>query len=136
MGKLLPSLCIPVKRKIKIVFTRFGLSLYNAQIGKNTKILSIPIIHEGQNGKKNHKREVKRGSKGQKIKKHFRTVRKFRILLRNSRFSSFFCSSFLLVFLSTMLSSTRILCAWIDSTSLALITCKNYKISHKMRLVE
>ena len=38
--------------------TRFHLSLYSAQISKNTKIPSIPIIHEGQNGK-NHKKKVK-----------------------------------------------------------------------------
>ena len=38
--------------------TRFHLSLSSAQISKNTKIPSIPIIHEGKNGK-NHKKEVK-----------------------------------------------------------------------------
>ena len=55
MGKLPFSLCIAAKKKIKILSTRFGLSLYNAQIGKSTKIPSIPIIHEGQNGKKSQK---------------------------------------------------------------------------------
>ena len=42
--------------------TRFDLSLYNAQISKNTKIPLIHIIHEGQNWK-NHKKEVKQGVK-------------------------------------------------------------------------
>ena len=47
--------------------TRFDLSLYSAQINKNTKIPSILIIHEGKNWK-NHKKEVKRGSTEQKQK--------------------------------------------------------------------
>ena len=60
-GKLPPStVSIPVE-KCESPCTRFDLSLYSAQISKNTKIPSIPIIHEGKNWK-NHKREVKRGS--------------------------------------------------------------------------
>ena len=58
-GKTPASSCVFSKEKIKILVTRFHLSLYSAQISKNKKILSIPIIHEGQNGK-NHKKEVKR----------------------------------------------------------------------------
>ena len=54
------------KAKIKIFSSRFGLSLYSAQISKNTKIPSIPIIHEGQIGK-NHKNESNGGQKGKKI---------------------------------------------------------------------
>ena len=69
------------KRKIKNRSTRFHLSLYSAQIRKNTKIPSIPIIYEGKNGK-NDKKEVKREVNGAKKKKkenvrHFHTVRKF-----------------------------------------------------------
>ena len=47
------------KEKNQDCSTRFHLSLYSAQINKNTKKPSIPIIHEGKNGK-NHKKEVKR----------------------------------------------------------------------------
>ena len=92
-----PVLCISSveNEKFKIVSTRFGLSLYNGQISKTTKIPSIPKIHEGQNGKKITKGKSKGGQKGKKIKKHFRTVRKFRTLLR-SALSSFFYSSVLL----------------------------------------
>ena len=63
----------PAKRKIKIVSTRFGLSLYSAQISKNTKIPSIPIIHVGKNGKKKSQKgsqtRVKR-TKNQKAFSH------------------------------------------------------------------
>ena len=47
--------------------TRSHLSIYSAQISKNTKMPSIPIIHEGQNGK-NHKKEVKQEVNGAKKK--------------------------------------------------------------------
>ena len=71
-----PTLSLFQQKQIsKVVSTRFGLSLYSAQISKNTKILSIPIIHEGQNGKKLQKGS-QTGSKGQKIKKHFRICAK------------------------------------------------------------
>ena len=58
MGKLPPSLCIPAKAKNQDRSTRFPLRLYSAQISKNTKIPSIPIIHEGQNWKI----KIKKGS--------------------------------------------------------------------------
>ena len=60
------SVCKMQKIK-KSFFTRFALSLYSAQISKNTKIPSIPIIHEGKNGKmqKVGQPEVKRGQKSQ-----------------------------------------------------------------------
>ena len=43
------------KEKNENPSTRFDFSLYSAQINKNTKIPSIPIIHEGQNWKKSQK---------------------------------------------------------------------------------
>ena len=42
-----------------------------------------------------------------------------------------FCSSSASDFKSVKLILTRILRGWINSTNLALIACKNYKISHK-----
>ena len=44
----------------------------------------------------------------------------------------FFFSSFPYDFRSAKLGSTQILHAWAHSKNLALIACKNYKISHKM----
>ena len=47
-GKTLAQqLCIQQRKKMRIPSKRYDLSLYNAQISKNTKIPSIPIIHEG-----------------------------------------------------------------------------------------
>ena len=46
------------QRKNENVSTIFYLSLYSAQIRKNTQIPSIPIMHEGKNWK-NHKKKVK-----------------------------------------------------------------------------
>ena len=86
------------KRKIKNRSTRFHLSLYSAQIRKNTKIPSIPIIYEGKNGKTD-KKEVKREVNGAKKKRKCKAfshcakilqVRNFLTLLQTSRFSSFF----------------------------------------------
>ena len=90
-----------------------------------------------------------KGKKSQMQGVKFRTLQKFRrceILhpaknfsrLRNLHYFIFLPLLLLFPsnFLSTMLSSTQILHAWIDSTNLALIACKNYKISHKMRSVE
>ena len=51
------------REKSKVVSTRFGLSLYSAQISKNTKIPSIPIIHEGKNGKKKSQKGSQTGVK-------------------------------------------------------------------------
>ena len=48
----------------------------------------------------------------------------------------FFWSTFPSDFKSVKLVLTRILYAWVDPKNLALLACKNYKISHKMRLVE
>ena len=68
------------REKNQDVSTRFGLSLYSSQISKNTKIPSIPIIHEGQNWKKKSQKgsqtRVKR-AKIKKMQKHFRTGAKF-----------------------------------------------------------
>ena len=47
-----------------------------------------------------------------------------------------FCSSSAFDFKFVKLVLTRILYAWVDPTTLTLIACKNYKISHKMRSVE
>ena len=63
VGKLpLNIVSIPAEKYLSC--TRFDLSLYSAQISKNTKIHSIPIIHEGQNGKM--QKWVNRKSKGAK----------------------------------------------------------------------
>ena len=62
-----PAAVYSAKRKIKNRSTRFQLSLFSAQISKNTKIPSVPIIHEGKNGK-NHKKEVKLEVNGAKKK--------------------------------------------------------------------
>ena len=81
-GKLLPNtISIPVEKN-ENPCTRFDLSLYSAQISKNTKIPSIPIIHEGKNWK-NHKKEVKRGVKwttGGLAGWNFRSLEEFRRL--------------------------------------------------------
>ena len=61
-GKLPPNTVSILAEKNENPCPRLDLSLYSAQISKNTKIPSIHIIHEGQNWK-NHKKEVKRGVK-------------------------------------------------------------------------
>ena len=85
------------QRKNQDPFTRFHLSLYSAQLRKNKKIPSIPIIHEGKN-RKNHKKEVKReaneAKKKQENAEEFRTMQKFHTLLR----SCFIFQLFLLFF--------------------------------------
>ena len=106
-GKTPASLYIPAKAKNQDCSTRFPLSLYSAQISKNTKIPSIPIMHEGKNWKK---KKLKKGSqtgvKRAKNKKNaeafshsakFRTMRKFAPFCKATQFSSFSLSSFLLV---------------------------------------
>ena len=95
--------------------TRFHLSLYSAQISKNTKIPSIPIIHEVERrtiseymkGKMvKCKKWVNRKSKGPKITnagRNFCRVRKFRTLRKfwqaaKSTLLHFLASSALLSF--------------------------------------
>ena len=117
------------KAKIKIFSTRIGLSLYSAQISKNTKIL---IIHVGQNWKKSQKESQKGKKKKKKNRLQFSHPAKIFQASISLPFLLFFSSDFR----SAMLSSTRILRALIDSTNLALIASKKYKISHKMRSVE
>ena len=100
------SVCKMQKMK-KSPITRFALSLYSAQISKNTKIPSIPIIHEGKkNGKMQKVGNAKSGSigsqKGLKITNagsNFHRVRKFRTLRNFSRLHlpCLFASSFLLI---------------------------------------
>ena len=68
---------------------------------------------------------------------NFAPMRNFRTMVRNSLLLFFLCfCSFFPSDSDLMLSSTQILHDLIDSTNLALIACKNYKISHKMRSVE
>ena len=74
-----PAKSLYLQHNEKCPFTGFVLSLYIAQISKNTKIPSIPIIHEGQNWK-NHKKEVKRVNWVQNLEAascEFRNLRKF-----------------------------------------------------------
>ena len=129
-----PAAVYSAKRKIKNRSTRFQLSLFSAQISKNTKIPSVPIIHEGKNGK-NHKKEVKLEVNGAKKKQEnarhfctsaiFRTLQNFRTLLRSSRFSSFFCSSFLLFLICN---------AEFDSNSTCLDRLDNFGINSLQKL--
>ena len=82
------SVCKMQKMK-KLSLTRFALSLYSAQISKNTKIPSTPIIHEGKNGKM-QKSGSTRSKKGPKITNAGSNFRRFH----------FFCllySSFLMI---------------------------------------
>ena len=92
----------------------------------------------GKRGKKNQNSKME-GENFSPVR-NFRTgVRNFRIGVRNCSCTLlllFFCSLFPSDFISAKQGLTRILYAWVHSTSLALIVCKNYKISHKILSVE
>ena len=81
-----------------------------------------------QGGQKWHKDKTIPKSQNMGGRK-FRKVRNFALMFLS-------CSSSASDFKSVKLVLTRIRRAWIDSTNLALIAFKNYKINHKMRSVE
>ena len=144
------------QKKIKTSSTRFHLSLYSAQISKNTTIPTIPIIHEGKNGK-NHKKEVKwevnGEKKNKKMQKHFRTVRKFCTVRKFAQYKIFAGVKFshpatkLLSSptFSALISFWFFICnAEFNSNStfldrldnLGIINLQKLKFSHKMQSVE
>ena len=88
-----------ISSKNEIASIRFGLSLYSAQLRKNTKIPSIPIIHEGENWKKSQKGSqtgVKRAKKSHKVQ-NFAPCKNF-TAYQNFRYFIFLASSALLSF--------------------------------------
>ena len=94
------------QRKNENPSTRFDLSLYSAQISKNTKIPSIPIIHEGKNWKKITKKKSNRGQKGKKNHKcrsNFCTLGKFRRVRNIRSLPKFYALHFLCLFYSSFL---------------------------------
>ena len=127
-GKL-PSriLLLPKKSLLQTVHRAYIMPM----IRKITKTSKPQLLHQGY-FRKNCKNRVKRGVKCQMsngtktgeqnfaLVQNFAPVRNFRTVVR--KFCTpllFFCSIFPSDFLSAMLSSTRILRAWIDSTNLA-----------------
>ena len=85
---------ISSKEKMRILSKIFHLSLYSAQISKkNTKIPSIPILHEGQNWKI-HKRK---SNGGQWSKRSQMQEVNFVGCELQCSISLVFCSSFLLI---------------------------------------
>ena len=92
------SLYIKMQENEKVFFTRFVLSLYSAQVRKKTIIPSIPMIHEGKNWKNHKKGSGTGGQQSKKKKKNAEgTVQNSAPFCEAAQFSSFFCSSFLLV---------------------------------------
>ena len=148
----------------KVPFSLQGLSLYRAPNEvKYQHTLKKSLYKEGKSGKKRKQyqkvkiwapNEVKyqRTLKKALYKSQNMGGRKFRTGENFARGCEIFaqgcekirsayllfssCSSSAFDFKSVKLVLSRIGRAWIDSTNLALIACKNYKISHKLRSVE
>ena len=109
--------------------------------------------------RKSNGRSPKQTKKNKKMQKHFRTVRKFRTVQNFAQCKKFawceisqsvkilhpYAKLFGFLAFSALLSFWFLICnakfdsnssCLDDSTNLALIACKNYKISRKMRSVE
>ena len=82
----------------------------------------------------------KRGKKVQKVKQlegeNFTLGEHFSHGCKILAYVFFFWSTFPSNLKYVKLVLTQIVYAWVDQTNLALIACKNYKISHKMRSIE
>ena len=120
-------------KKNENLYTRFDLSLYSAQISTNTKIPSIPIIHEGKHWK-NHKKEVKRGSKEQKQKMQEAFSQVVKISQQFRSLPNFLQCSIFLAFYA-LLSFMFLICnAELDSNSSCLDRLNNFGIINLQKL--
>ena len=127
------------RKKMRILCTRFDLSLYSSQISKNTK---IPIIREGQNWK-NHKKEVKRVNRVQNLEAagcEFLNLRKFCRLrnfstceIANFRNPAHFCNVQIVILIN--FSNFILLRIIISTLSLCFVILYLFPVTHFIEIL-